>query len=529
MLGSGRVRRGDVWCAKLRHGTLKMQLDAVIVNYADHWNLYQDLADGTSAIEPSLWARLIASFLKKKEFSVEILDAVALRMSADETIVAIGDANPRLIILLAFGHQPSASTQVMDAVIKLSRGITENLAAPAIIVGGHPSSLPQRTLRESGSMFVATGEGLETCAALIEGATRNGNYDDWLHSVPGLCYWYDGAPRVNSPARNAWNLDEEIPGGMWDLLPSLDKYRAHNWHCLQEPSRVPYASVASSLGCPYSCEFCCIQIPFREGDRLKFGSKSANSYRMWSPQRFADEIEFLVKERGVTNIKIIDEMYVLNRAHVVGIADELIKRGLGRLVNFWCYARVDTLRDDELMAKMREGGVKWCCVGIESMSEHVRDGIDKNDYTIADIFKACEKLRAHDINLIGNFLLGLPDDNEDSIQQTCRMAKEIMPEWFNVYSVVAYPGTKLYDYAVGNGWELPPRWGAYAHHAYDYQPLPTKYLTARRVLELRDKAFRDFYSDPSYLEYITRKFGTTARREVEKINSIKLKRKLLGD
>jgi len=57
------------------------------------------------------------------------------------------------------------------------------------------------------------------------------------------------------------------------------KYRAHNWHCLDGSPRQPYASVYTTLGCPYHCSFCCIQAPFKSGEQAAGLKMSTNSYR----------------------------------------------------------------------------------------------------------------------------------------------------------------------------------------------------------------------------------------------------------
>ena len=111
------------------------------------------------------------------------------------------------------------------------------------------------------------------------------------------------------------DLDNDLHGNVWDLLP-MRKYRAHNWQCFGDlDSRTPYASIYTSLGCPYKCTFCCINAPF-----------GTNRYRMRSPKAVAAEIDHSHNTYGVKTYKIIDEMFVLNERHVLGLCDELIAR-----------------------------------------------------------------------------------------------------------------------------------------------------------------------------------------------------------
>ena len=79
-----------------------------------------------------------------------------------------------------------------------------------------------------------------------------------------------------------------MPGSAWDLLP-MDRYRAHNWHCLGDLERQPYAAIYTTLGCPYHCSFCCIQAPFKAGEQVAGIKDTVNSYRYWSPARVVEE------------------------------------------------------------------------------------------------------------------------------------------------------------------------------------------------------------------------------------------------
>lgn len=507
----------------------------LFINPPHRAGIYQGLGESLAAIEPPLWARLLASYCERKGIKTAILDANALDYRAQTVAACVFDMKPNLVVIVAHGHQPSASSQTMPSVIEVSRTIKEATPdIPVLIVGGHPAALPERTWQETGTDYVCTGEGPATITALYE-CLKDETIASPLQlnrAVPGLFYVAcakSNAPAImqTAPTLNVYSLTEEMPGGMWGKLP-MERYRAHNWHCFGEDSRRPYASIYTTLGCPFSCLFCNIQNPFREGDMLTLKGK-ANSYRMWHPTHVVDEIQLLVEKYGVRHIKIADEMFVLNRSHVLNICNQLIERGLGDRLNMWCYARVDTLKDQALLDKMRAAGIRWCGVGIESMSEHVRDGVDKNDYGVEDIFKACGMLRKAGIHLAANFMYGLPDDDENSMQQTLDMAFEIMPEWCNFYCTAAYPGTPLYRRALAEGWELPTSWSGYSHYAEDYLPLRTKHLTAAEVLAFRDSAFQKFYRSSSYQSHVLTKFGPKALVEVQEMVRVPLMRKLLRD
>ena len=110
---------------------------------------------------------------------------------------------------------------------------------------------------------------------------------------------------------------------------------------------------------------------------------TTNSYRFWSPQRVGDELQHLVEDYGMRNVKFADEMFVLNRRHVEGICDEIIRRGLD--LNIWAYARVDTVKEG-MLPKLKQAGFNWLAFGIEAANAKVRDDVQKG-FDQDDIFE----------------------------------------------------------------------------------------------------------------------------------------------
>ncbi len=498
--------------------------DLVLINPSSRKRVYQSLAAELAAIEPPVWTGLMATFAARKGFSVEILDAEAEELTAEETAERVVDMNPTLAAMVAYGHQPSASTQVMPAAGAACTAIKQLAPKqPVLMVGGHVASLPEQSLREEDADYVSGGEGLVTIVELL--AALKAKESD-LSKVADLYYRSDGA--VVPPVRRAPlvnNLDEEMPGIAWDLLP-MDVYRAHNWHCLGsvdgtgDLARSPYASVYTSLGCPYKCSFCCIQAPFKSGEAELGMRATTNSYRFWSPQRVGDELEYLVETYGVRNVKFADEMFVLNKRHVEGICDEIIRRGLD--LNIWAYARVDTVKEG-MLPKLKDAGFNWLAFGIEAANAKVRDDVQKG-FDQDDIFNTLRKVWDHGIYVIGNYIFGLPEDNYDTMQETLDLAMRLNCEFANFYSAMAYPGSPLYNTAVANNWKLPETWGGYSQHAVDTLPLPTNYLSGPEVLRFRDKAFQTYYSNPDYLAMVERKFGIETVEHLRAMTSKTLER-----
>lgn len=493
---------------------MKEEIDVVFVNPGDRKAVYQELGSEFSAIEPPSLAAMFAGYIRKKGYTARIVDAPAHNMSPRGVAEYIEKHyKPVLIVMVVYGFQPSASTQNMLAAGETCTEIKTLMPQTKIMMTGtHPAALPERTLLEEDIDFVCDREGPETIYYTLQALKEGSNDFSQAHS---LWYWEKEVMKRNEPSLLMKELDQEMPGAAWDLLP-MEKYRAHNWHCFDHIfDRQPYASLHTSLGCPYKCTFCCINAPF-----------GRSSYRMWSPDSVIQEIDTLVTQYGIKNIKFVDEMFVLKAAHVMGICDKIIERGYD--LNIWAYARVDTVKD-EFLDKLKQAGVRWLALGIESGSKHVRDGVEKGRFGSIDIIATVKKIQAAGIYVIGNYIFGLPDDTHESMQETLDLAIDANCEFSNFYCAMAYPGSKLYDMAIENKWDLPDSWIGYSQHAYETFPLRTEALSNAEVLKFRDEAFIKYFTHPNYLALVNQKFGPHVVEHLQQMTQVKLKRKLLGD
>ena len=489
-------------------------VDVLFINPGDRKQIYQDLGDEFPAIEPPVFAGLFATYVRRKGCSAAIYDAPALGASAGEAArVATEDYAPKLIVIVCYGLQPSASTQNMTAAGDIARLIrAANPDAKIMMTGTHPSALPELTMREEAVDFVCDLEGPVTILKVVQAIDAEAND---FSGIPSL--WTRDADQIVPPSSAEpllTDLDNEMPGIAWDLLP-MEKYRAHNWHSFDHiHDRSPYAAIHTSLGCPYKCHFCCINSPFGK-----------SSYRMWSPEVVVQEIDHLVETYGVKNIKFVDQMFVLNKRHVLGICDLLIERDYE--VNIWAYARVDSVQD-EFLDKLKAAGVNWLCLGIESASDHVRDGADKI-YGNDEIKDVVRRIQDAGIYIIGNYIFGLPDDSIERMQQTFDLALELNCEFANFYSAMAYPGSPLYLDAIRDGTPLPDSWKDFSQHGYNAKPLANQHCSAAEILQFRDNAFDTYFAHQPYLDLLKDKFGQDVVDHIEKMAAIPLKRKLLED
>lgn len=482
-------------------------LDLLVVHPGAAHGIYGVLGDDLVAVEPPVWARIVAGYVQDAGYKAQILDAEAVRLGPDEVAAEVLQRKPRLVCLAVYGHQPSASTQQMYGASLTATAIKRIWPdCKIVMIGGHVAALPERTLNEEADVdYVAIGEGPATVLGLLD--------DNDVMSVPGLVHRTSKfGVRVNVAPPLVENL-RLYHGDTWHML-SMEKYRAHNWQCFGDfGARQPYASVYTSLGCPYKCSFCCINAPF-----------NSNRYRMREPGDVVAEILMLRERYGVRTFKIVDEMFVLNERHYVAIAQMLVDSGVSDELNIWAYSRVDTVKSGHLPL-LRRAGFRWLALGIESASAFVREGSHKRMRRddIADVVRG---IQAAGINVIGNYIFGLPDDDVSSMQATLEMAIELRTEFANFYSAMAYPGSPLFVEANQRGWKLPRTWRGYSQHNDDCRPLDTRHVSAATVLQFRDTAFNDYFRHPLYLEMVQQKFGDETLEHVLSMTKYKLTRKL---
>lgn len=487
-------------------------LDLLLVTPSSRKSVYQSLGSEIAAIEPPVWSGLIASFIRDRGISVEILDAEALGLDAVETAFRVKNKNALLTVFVVYGQQPSASTQCMTQAREIALRIPVEMNT--MVMGTHASALPVRTLIEEPYTFVCEGEGPLTILGTINELKGQRHFD----RVPGLNWQEEEckAPVRNKLADKIKDLDKDLKKQAWDLL-DMSLYRSHNWHAFSNGGeRQPYASIQTSLGCPYKCSFCCINAPF-----------GGSGIRYWSVENVLSQMEQLVLIHGgnrTINIKIPDEMFVLNEKHVMGICDGIIERGYD--FNIWAYARVDTVKES-FLAKMKRAGFNWLCLGIESGSKHVRDGVSKGRFGDTDIEEVVKTIKGAGINIIGNYIFGLPDDTLESMNETLALAQKLNCEWANFYSAMAYPGSKLYPMALEKGWQLPRDWIGYSQHSYETLPLPTETMTGPEVLKFRDQAHQQYFRSYGYLKSLKKKLGRHALESVIQMMSHDLKRKYI--
>lgn len=511
---------------------MNRRLDVLFINPNSAKRVYQDLANDFSAIETPTWSLLLAQSCRAAGYGVTILDCDAERLPPDAATRRIAELNPRLVCFVVYGQNPSSGTTNMTGAVELSDFLkTAHPEFPIAFIGSHTSALPKEVLSQHTSIDIALiGEGVYALRSLLA-SNLNGD----LPKIKGIGYKNaEGQVILNAPEQVVpqERMDIDMPGYAWDLLPykskPFDMYRAHLWHAdFQDRYKTPFAALYTSLGCRFKCDFCMINIVNRTDYSDSVASNKSNFMRFWSPEFILKEFDTLQKH-GVNTVRIVDEMFFLDKRYYEPLLKGLVERGYGDRLRMWTYSRVDTVRKEQLEL-FRKAGVRWFCLGIEAASQVIRREVTKGTFQEVNIRRVVQEAREADINIIANYMFGLPDDTLETMQETLDLGLEMNTEMWNGYACMALPGSPLYFEAQKQNMKMPDSYAGYGFLSYDCQPMATKHVSAADVMRFRDRAFEKYFNNQPYLDLVQKKFGPNALDNITRLKGVKLKRKILGD
>ena len=198
-------------------------------------------------------------------------------------------------------------------------------------------------------------------------------------------------------------------------------------------------------------------------------------------------------------------------------------------MRIWSYSRIDTVKRPEILKLIRKAVIKWLALGIESADKTVRLEVDKGKFEDVDVRKVIEKVHDADINVMANYIYGLPGDTKETIEKTFNLSLELCTAGWNTYPAMALPGSQLYKDSIEKNVKLPETYEGYSFHSYETLPLPTETLSPEEIVSLRDEAFTKYHTNKNFLELIKKKFGLQAANNIIEMTKTKLKRKIKGD
>jgi magnesium-protoporphyrin IX monomethyl ester (oxidative) cyclase len=430
--------------------------------------------DDPSQPSPMLSLPYLAAYLEKYNYKVEILDIAALgynkEMSIDDKIRYglseseiknyINKSTPAIVGIT------SSSTAHANDVHELAKIVKSVSTEIKVIVGGaHPSSNPERVIKDRNIDIIVKGEGEETFLEIVRSLDRGKDIGD----ICGMIFRKNGKVIINPARQYIDNLDS-IPFPARHLLP-MDIYFKLYKNQTNYIMRNRAATMITSRGCPGNCIYCAVKTVW------------GRRWRGRSPKNVVDEIEELIKNYKVEEIHFLDDSISVNKKRLIEICDEIIKR---RLDIKWTTPNgiAVWLLDKVLLKKMKQAGCYRLTFGLESGNKETLNFIGKRyDYDYAkEIIKYAHKLG---LWTIGTFIIGFPYEDINSINDTINFAITSYLDFAVFYIANPFPGTKMYEYFKIEG--LIPD-----DESLIIRGVDTKFFTQKELNEIQAQAFSKF-------------------------------------
>jgi radical SAM superfamily enzyme YgiQ (UPF0313 family) len=409
----------------------------------------------------------IGSELDRDKYEVVIIDA---RLEADPEAAVLA----QLPGALCFGVTVLTGAPIADAM-KMSQAVKRAQPQLPVIWGGwHPSMFARECFEEGAVDVVVRGQGEATFAEIVQRLTTGRPLTDCAGCTVRLA---DGSVQEN-PAR---------------ALQPVEMFRAHDYGLIPveryfELKGKRQLDFISSQGCNFRCAFCSDPFVYE---------------RKWvglDPQRMALRLRELWERYRFDDLNFQDETFFTRRSRIEAFVTQLLEYKLK-------FTWAGTMRADqgvrlppELWSRAAQSGLRRLLVGVESGSDEMLKRIRK-DIRISQVFETAHKMAAHGIAGQFPFIVGFPEESDDSIRATIDVAKRlraISPQFRTpIFYFKPYPGSEIVREAVARGFRLPASLTAWSQFDYvDGDPGPWVSREKFKLIE-RFKFFSELAALPA--------------------------------
>lgn len=381
----------------------------------------------------------LAGMLQKNSVETKILDLNifkpwerglnAEQFCEDLILQQIAQFEP---LLIGFGCLFSGQ---FPPVLKFTERIRSEYKEIPIVLGGmHPTIFAKEILTNCSSIdYIVIGEGEEQIVTLAQAVYRKDlNY---LATIEGIAFRKKDQVIVRPKNNFILNLDE-LPFPAYDLINFEDYHHStSHWHNPKKLSFNLTVPIISSRSCPMKCSFCSMFLVM--GPKL----------RARSPQNVVSELQLLYESYGQTHFSFMDDNINLNKKHIVSICNEIIRRKLN--IQFETPNGLSIIAlDREVMDAMYEAGWVRGAIAIESGSDYIRNKVMGKRLPREKILEVVRLFKIYkNLYLKAYFIIGMPEDTQETLMDTYEMIKEIDLNEVYVTNLMPFPGTSVFDQA----------------------------------------------------------------------------------
>lgn len=434
---------------------------------------YQAIREVRSFWYPT-WLAYPAGMLKGSR----LLDAPADGIGVEQTL----DIAKEYDFVVFYTSTPSLGNDIALAEqIKVRRSKTK-----ISFVGPHPTVLPEQTLRASRAIdFVCIREFDYSTVEFAQGKPMN--------EIAGIAYLKEDGTFVRTTERSPIRDLDELPFAV-DVYKRDLKMRSYDIPWM----KWPYVSYYTGRGCSSRCTFCLWPQTF-----------SGNSYRTRTPDNVLEEARRCIRYfPEMKEMFFDDDTFTENRPRAREIARKL--KSLG--ISWGSNTKVSV--DYETLKILRDSGYSVCLVGFESGNQQILHNIRKGA-SVRQAYEFARNCHRLGIRFHGTFIVGLPGETKETIEQSIKFACDLHPDSIQVSIASPYPGTRFYDYVTDNGYYRP---GAHvSEKGYQLPRIEYPGLSARTIFKGMERFQQKFYFRPRYIAREIRKMvhdGAYARRRL---------------
>ena len=416
---------------------------------------------------PSLALATIAGGIRERGHDIKIFDYTTFDYMEDADVhfaKLLKDFNPEFVGI-------SFPTPLFEEMVRICT-LVKNYKPEIKLIGGgpHVSAFPEQCLKTSPLDIGITGEGDFIAADVIDAAD--------LHKLDGVAF-KEGNDVIVIPKKVKFLDDlDKLPMPAWDLF-DLSKYKTPVQMCRKNP----VGWIETSRGCLYGCVYC---------NKNIFGQ----TFRYKSAKRTVDEMEFMLK-CGFKEIQIAEDMFTTNKERIMQICDMIKERGLEFPWSTTTGIRVDSVTKEMLVA-MKEAGCYRVYYGFESGSDKVLVASRKGTNT-ATARQAVKWSKEAGLEVLGFFMIGLPGETEETMQQTIDFAKSLDIDFTKMTIMSPLPGTPIWNELKEKGLLKDVDWSKFNYYTPPSEIYNHPNLDWPTIEKYYKKFYKEFYFRPSYM------------------------------
>ena len=428
----------------------------------------------SGALYYPLWLIYSAAYAEKKGHAVTLIDSPARALDVEQTLAEVAKAAAKERILFVL----DTSTPSIYADVEFGERLKELYPDSfVILVGTHPSALPEETLGISDRI---DGVARKEFDLIIEELASTLAQSGDLKKVRGLT-WRNGREII---------ANEDMPY-MEDLdeLPYAAEFIKKHM-CEKDyffaAATYPSIQIFTGRGCPFQCNFCVYP-------QVMHG----HVFRKRSAENVVGEFQYIADHfPDVHEVVIEDDTFTADKTRVLDICRLLVERKLNKRLRWLCNARVNL--DYETMRAMHKAGCRLIIPGIETGSQTILNNIQKGT-KVEQFLPYVRNARKAGLLVHACFMVGNMGETKETMQETLALALKLNTDTAQFFPLIPYPGTRAYAWAEKNNYVVK-------HYADYCKPdgthntvLNLPELSAEEMVNFCDAARRKYYLRPRYI------------------------------